>query len=154
MAFYIRNCFSNIIPTPVEFPKEFTAWKERIEASRTQIWNVDGIEALKSLNSVEYEDGTNTTEYQVYEDPPYVGTEGFYSKKKFDHAALARVNHETTHRVILSYNDCRIVRELYADWNVVELESYSNMKKERNVELLLSNRPLVRSGRGRTSAMF
>lgn len=156
VCFYIKNRFSNLISTPVEFPKNFSEWKRKIDMSRVQIWNMDAVDAIKRLNTVKYVDGTNTTEYWIYEDPPYVGTEGFYSNgKSFDHDALARANHDTTHAVVLSYNNCEIVRKLYDGWNIIELESYSNMTKKANVELLLSNRPLVRFARvTRSSSMF
>jgi len=154
LSFYIKNRFSNIIPTPVEFPKDFDFWKQKLDASRVQIWNLDAFDALDRLNTVKHENDTNATEYQVYEDPPYVGTETFYGKD-FDHARLSKLNHDTTHAVILSYNDCDLVRELYRDWNVIELESYSNMKKRRYTELLLSNRPFNRFRKKiRSSSIF
>jgi len=147
LFFYIKNRFSNIIQVPGKFPKEmeFGNWKAKMDKSRLQIWNYSYKEALEKLNKMEYKENDNCMEFLIYEDPPYYGTESFY-KGKFtvqDHDILAKMNHESTHHVILTYNDCPEVRELYKDWHVKELENFTTFKWKYQNELLLSNKPFV-----------
>ena len=46
-------------------------------------------------------------------------------------------------RFILSYNDCEFVRELYKEYNMIEIDRMSNLvkkdKKPRYKELLIKN---------------
>jgi len=148
LFFYIQNRFSNIIQVPGKFPKEieFNNWKAKMDKSRLQIWNYNYKDALERLNKMEYNENDNCMEFLIFEDPPYYGTESFY-KSSFtvkDHEILAKFNHETTHHVILTYNDCPLIRELYNDWNVIELDCYSTFKWQYNKELLFSNKSLVK----------
>lgn len=55
-----------------------------------------------------------------YLDPPYVGTEGYYSNpfKTEDHQRLKGVLEGIKGRFILSYNDCPMIRELYSAYRI------------------------------------
>jgi DNA adenine methylase len=55
-----------------------------------------------------------------YCDPPYVGTESYYRTRfsKEDHKRLSQALHCIKGRFILSYNDCKMVRTLYADCKI------------------------------------
>ena len=59
-----------------------------------------------------------------YLDPPYVGTESYYKTPKGfsinDHRNLALILQSIKGKFILSYNDCKIVRELYAGFRFEE----------------------------------
>ena len=60
-----------------------------------------------------------------------------------DHVDLARLNHESEHQIIITYDNHDKVRELYSDWYIIE-ENYRyfvDLKKKRGTELLISNRP-------------
>jgi DNA adenine methylase len=111
------------------------------------VWNDDYKVAFEKLNKMAFQENDNCMEFLIFEDPPYYKTESFYEGfKEQDHDILAKLNHETTHHVILTYNDCPKIRELYADWYILELKNYTTMKWQYNTELLLSNRPLVKRG--------
>lgn len=145
MVFYIRNRYENLIRVPVVFPKEvqFTDWKARLDHCRLHVWNLDYKAAMAKIDKNTFKQDDNCMEYLIYEDPPYVGTEDFYTGfNDHDHDVLAKINHETTHHVLLTYNDCEKVRDLYKDWHVAEMQNYSHFKTAYNTELLLSNRPI------------
>lgn len=149
ILFYLRNRMENIVKIPIEFPKEikFDDWKAKMDKCRLHVWNDDYKIAFEKLNKMAFQENDNCMQFLMFEDPPYYKTESFYEGfKEQDHEILARFNHETTHHVILTYNDCPKIRELYADWYVLELKNYTTMKWRYNTELLLSNRPLVNRG--------
>lgn len=52
-----------------------------------------------------------------YCDPPYIGTERYYKAgfSQQDHERLANVLHGIKGKFLLSYNDCDLARDLYAD---------------------------------------
>lgn len=52
-----------------------------------------------------------------YCDPPYVGTERYYRTEfsQQDHERLANILHGIKGKFLLSYNDCDLARDLYAD---------------------------------------
>ena len=52
-----------------------------------------------------------------YCDPPYIGTERYYKAgfSQQDHERLADVLHGIKGKFLLSYNDCDLARNLYAD---------------------------------------
>ena len=60
-----------------------------------------------------------------YFDPPYVGTKNYYKMTNgftmIDRLNLAQILKSVKAKFMLSYNDCKIVRYLYADLNVKEL---------------------------------
>ena len=63
----------------------------------------------------------------VYCDPPYVASEDVYNYKKgipvFDHPRLAEIL-KARKGWILSYNDCPLVRELYAGYDIQAVKVY------------------------------
>ncbi|MPM08275.1 Modification methylase DpnIIA [bioreactor metagenome] len=67
------------------------------------------------------------TDALFYLDPPYVGTEKYYSVgfDTMDHARLASMLHGIKGRFILSYNDDNNIRDLYP-WCRIESVSRSN----------------------------
>ncbi|AQW87912.1 adenine-specific DNA methyltransferase [Campylobacter pinnipediorum subsp. caledonicus] len=81
-----------------------------------------------------------------YLDPPYVGTESYYKTPKdfniADHKNLSYMLNNINAKFILSYNDCDLVRELYSDFIIKELNiRYTlNAKTNKiNKELLIMN---------------
>ncbi len=84
-----------------------------------------------------------------YLDPPYFGTEKYYNSrdilfKRKDHERLKGVLDNVKGKFLLSYNDCEEVREIYKDYNIIEvsrketLSSSGDNKKNYN-ELLIKN---------------
>ncbi len=60
-----------------------------------------------------------------YLDPPYVNTEKYYSAFNFktsDHERLNALLRTIKGRFILSYNDCDFIRELYKDYNIINID--------------------------------
>lgn len=58
-----------------------------------------------------------------YVDPPYVGTEKYYNGQftHDDHVRLYQTLSNIKGRFILSYNDCDFIRDLYKDFNIIEV---------------------------------
>lgn len=81
----------------------------------------------------------------LYCDPPYMNGQGLYGMDGnthigFDHNALAKLLKKRD-RWILSYNDCKIVRELYKDNQILSVEWIYGMSKDKksNEVVILSN---------------
>lgn len=100
----------------------------------------DFIAGIKTLP--DYLDGNAI----MFCDPPYFLEKGnkLYGKKgdlheNFNHVALASALKECN-PWILCYNDCPKIRELYADFNIVELKwSYGMNKTKKSSEILILN---------------
>jgi DNA adenine methylase len=82
----------------------------------------------------------------LYCDPPYVGTESYYSCvfTPFDHVNLADALQHCAAKVVVSYYDCPTVRDLYppARWEYHTLRATKNSsstwgQKEASTELVL-----------------
>ncbi|MDE7425562.1 MAG: DNA adenine methylase [Lachnospiraceae bacterium] len=80
-----------------------------------------------------------------YLDPPYYETEKYYPDKFMpeDHIRLRDAIGRIKGKFLLSYNDCGYVRELYSDYNIIEVERSHNLvqgdKKPKYKELLIKN---------------
>lgn len=80
-----------------------------------------------------------------YLDPPYYETEKYYPDRFMpeDHQRLKRSLEKITGKFILSYNDCEFIRNLYRDYNIIEVDRAHNYiqeeKKPRYHELLIKN---------------
>jgi len=100
---------------------------------RVYIENVDYADCIKKW------DGDETL---FYIDPPYLVGEDYY-QAKFDHIELSDLLAEVKGKVVLSYYDQPSIRWLYANWRVVEIETFksSTLGEEmpRATELLLFN---------------
>lgn len=81
-----------------------------------------------------------------YLDPPYVGynNETFYSQclrdGEFNHIALRDFLKDVKGKFILSYNDCKEIRELYSEFNIypINMRSFLGLTGQTS-ELLISN---------------
>lgn len=71
----------------------------------------------------------NRPDALFYVDPPYYGTEKYYSAEfgPEDHENLKKVLAEITGKFILSYNDCQYIRDLYRDFNIEALNRNHNL---------------------------
>lgn len=82
-----------------------------------------------------------------YCDPPYYNTENYYKNVKFakeDHARLLNKLQTIKSRFIVSYNDCEFIRNLYKDFNIYEVDRFSNFttteeETKRYKELIITN---------------
>jgi DNA adenine methylase len=81
-----------------------------------------------------------------YLDPPYVDAEDYPGVVflREDHVKLRDILKNIKGYFLLSYNDCEIVRELYKDFYIVEVERLDNLAQSANPgkiykELLIAN---------------
>lgn len=80
-----------------------------------------------------------------YLDPPYYGAESIYQEKfsKEDHLRLREALGEIKGKFLLTYNDCTEIKELYKDYNIIEVERSSNLTSKttrgRYKELIIKN---------------
>ena len=81
-----------------------------------------------------------------YCDPPYVAAEGFYESPfiRDDHEQLADMLRHMKGKYLLSYNDHKLVRDLYADQCMIELTRLDSLAQVHNPgqmykELLIAN---------------
>jgi len=84
--------------------------------------------------------------YLLYLDPPYFGTECYYSCNTFDHKHLREVVGDRTN-VIINYNDCQEARELYKDFKYI-----SYKVKNRQEILFWKNASEFASANSRTTS--
>lgn len=95
--------------------RDFTIYSKRLK--HASIENMSYEKLIK-----EYDD----KDALFYLDPPYVGTENYYKTPKDfsmnDHRNLALILQSIKGKFILSYNDCELVRELYAGFRFEEAQ--------------------------------
>lgn len=120
---------------PKKLYRDFSIYSKRLKGVSIENRSFDYI--LKNYDN----DGA-----LFYLDPPYVGTEDYYQNTGGfglkEHRLLNELLKNIKGKFMLSYNDCKLVRELYKDFNIKELRvSYSLSSKERKEqkELLVMN---------------
>lgn len=83
-----------------------------------------------------------------YMDPPYYGTENYYKEVDFtkeSHLELKGCIDNIKSKFILSYNDCDEIRDLYKDYNIIEVSRNNNLnsrykeKPQNYNELIIKN---------------
>lgn len=82
-----------------------------------------------------------------YLDPPYFETEKYYKNVSFggeDHKRLYDTLQNLKGKFLLSYNDCKYIRNLYKDYNIEEVQRFSNLtaatdERKNFKELLIKN---------------
>ena len=102
------------------------------------------IENLDFEKIIKLQDKKNTI---FYLDPPYYETESYYKNVNFtkeDHIRLYNVLLSIESKFILSYNDCDFIRDLYKDFNIKEVNRFSNFttstnEQKRYKELIITN---------------
>lgn len=83
----------------------------------------------------------------VYADPPYALDKGsnLYGNNgdthdSFDHRLFAERMNQVEGRVVVSYNDCELVRDLFAGWEFIPVEwAYGMNKSKKSNEVLIVN---------------
>ena len=75
-----------------------------------------------------------------YLDPPYFGTEKYYQGfSRDDHMRLLSAVKKIKGHFIISYNDDEFIREIYKDFNIIEVERSNNLAKGVYKELIIKN---------------
>lgn len=87
------------------------------------------IENLSYEELIKRQDGSGTL---FYCDPPYYGTEQYYGKDEAafgreDHVILRNLLANIKGRVVLSYNDHPVIRELYQDFRIEAVKRCNNL---------------------------
>jgi len=90
-----------------------------------------------------------------YLDPPYFGTEDYYSGVDFgstDHERLRDVLKNIQGKFLLSYNDCPEIRELYGGFQIESISRLSNLSQRfeggsEYAELFIANYDMSERGR-------
>jgi DNA adenine methylase len=120
---------------PKQLVRDFEVWSRRLKG--VQIENLDFERLIKEYDH---------QESFFYLDPPYFKTEKYYKGGGFgkdDHVRLRDTLKNISGKFLLSYNDDSFIRELYEDFEIVEVQTnYSlNAKFRGNLkqELLIKN---------------
>ena len=130
------------------FTKDFKIWSDIMNAKASlTIWNLDFRDIFKKI----WDNGAEHWSFVWYEDPPYY-REGRYLMNftDQDHTDLHDLNQELKdnpyHHIILSYNKCDYIEELYKGWYTIDVTWNMPSRSEGNdhKELLISNRPFKR----------
>lgn len=76
-----------------------------------------------------------------YCDPPYSRTERYYDEafRKDDHERLKAILSRISGKFILSYDDSEFIRDLYRDFEIIEVERQNNMANGWYRELIIRN---------------
>lgn len=128
--------------------KDLTQWKNIFnEKSSLTIWNLDFRNVFSKLENK----GGNRHPFVYYLDPPYVKEGSIYDKFSFneqDHKDLAQwfeiLSKDSNNTLILSYDDNKMVRDLYSSYYIKEIEFFYANQQEKGKELLISNKPLIK----------
>jgi DNA adenine methylase len=77
----------------------------------------------------------------IYCDPPYHSTERHYAEKfsEADHLRLCGTLKGVKGRFVLSYNDDGFVRNLYKDFEIIEVRRQNNLSSGSFKELIIKN---------------
>ena len=107
-----------------------TEVEERLES--VVIENMDFCELIKRYDC----DGA-----LFYCDPPYSRTERYYDEafRKDDHERLKAILSQISGKFILSYDGSDFIRDLYRDFEIIEVERQNNMANGWYKELIIRN---------------
>lgn len=137
----------------------------RLYFSNPEGWNI--VETNKLEKSAKIIKDVNITRFDcrlllnkpgndvfVYIDPPYVKNSNLSRTSRLyahnfeinDHTLLRDAVKSSKHKVMISYDDCGLIRDLYKDFYIYELEwkycGSSLKKKETGKELVITNYPV------------
>ena len=80
-----------------------------------------------------------------YLDPPYYQVEKYYQNRfqPEDHVRLKETLDKIEGKFVLSYNDCKYIRNLYRNYKIIKVERLNNLaqKEEKPIyqELIIKN---------------
>lgn len=102
---------SKIGRRPKDIYKDFSRWSKRLKFVTIENMSFDRL--IRTYDA---------DEAFFYCDPPYVSTEKYYQHTggfgEAEHRKLSELLHGIKGKFLLSYNDCELVRELYADMKI------------------------------------
>jgi DNA adenine methylase len=108
-------------------------YKERLED--VIIHNTDYKELIEKYDS---------SEAFFYLDPPYEKSDGLYKHNIINMNEMYHLLANIKGKFLMSYNNSDVVRELFKDFNVYEVEtkyskSFGCVREDKVIELLISN---------------
>lgn len=96
--------------------RDFRVWSKRLQG--VCIENMDFKKIIETYDHVDV---------LFYLDPPYIGTESYYKTPSgfniAQHIDLANMLKGIQGKFVLSYNDCEVVRDLYKDFEIIEVST-------------------------------
>ena len=155
VAFFLNNTLGTTYLTYPSFvTKNFDVWKEKMDSARLTIFTEDYqkvleiVDQLRNPHSKRAINENRDLHAVFYADPPYFGSEEIYQQGTFDHIQFAKNIHKYAdigHHIIISYNKCPEILDLYKDWYIEEfnLKRLTQYATDRT-ELLISNQKLRR----------
>jgi len=118
--------------------KDFEPWRKWLDEHLVMFHCKDAIDFMKIY-------ATNHHSWNlIYLDPPYHNTGAYhYSDVPFDHKKLASYlrSIRDSHVIFLSHSDDPFMRDLYADWNMLDLGTVQQVHGERR-EILITNQKI------------
>jgi len=122
-------------------PRNMDGVKDKMEKFRERFKNVV-IENKPYDNLIKVYDRPDAL---FYCDPPYFGAEDYYDVMftRADHERLREILGGIKGKFVLSYNDCEFVRNLYSEFNIIEVSRCNNLLQtsgaEKYKELIIKN---------------
>ena len=138
------------------FVKDISQWKRRMDNMISlAIWNLDFRVVFEKLCDA----GANNRTFVWFKNPPYYVQGNGYDIPftDQDHVDLSQWNEKLRenprHHLLITYDDCDFVRELYKGWYILpfafSVSFGKNVKSREYHELLISNRPIKRYSFGK-----
>lgn len=122
--------------------KDVEKMKSYISQIQTRLTNV--VIENKSFEKIIQKYDSDTTLF--YLDPPYHNAENHYNTgfNEDSHIKLNKMLKEVKAKFVLSYNDDEFIRQLYKEFNIIEVERNNNLtsrydKNRRFKELIIKN---------------
>lgn len=113
--------------------RDFHVWSRRLRGVC-----IENMDFAKLISTYDY------PQTLFYLDPPYIGTESYYNTPKGfhidQHIQLANMLKNIQGKFVLSYNDCEVVRDLYKDFTIIEVQtvySLNGAKQKQAKELII-----------------
>ncbi len=114
---------------PKNIYKDYSVWSERLKGVCIENMNFEKI--IK-----EYDNKDSL----FYLDPPYVGTENYYTIQDGfgleQHKRLAEILKNIQGKFILSYNNCDLVSNLYKDFKILQTKEVRYSMNIRHIKLV------------------
>jgi len=115
--------------------RDFYVWSNRLKGVC-----VENMDFKKLINTYDH------PQTLFYLDPPYIGTESYYQTPQGfhidQHIQLANTLKSIQGKFVLSYNDCEVVRDLYKDFEIIEVQtvySLNGAKQKQAKELIIKS---------------
>jgi len=123
--YLIKLSYGSDVETYGAVKKDVEKMKSYIEQIQARLRNV--VIENRSFEKIISKYDSNTTLF--YLDPPYHNTESYYDSdfNENSHIQLNTMLKQVKAKFVLSYNDDEFIRELYKEFNIIEVERNNNL---------------------------